>query len=257
MFLVVPANAARKACENIKAIVEDDCRIIICSKGMESNSGLLMSEVVDDYFSKKNIAMLSGPNFASEVLKGLPALTSIVAEDISFAELLAKRFSTYDFKLIPTTNLIMVQLFGTMKNVLAILCGASRALGLGENLTAAIVSVGVKETMRFAAHKNASDESLILEPAGIGDIFLTCSSTTSRNNKFGQDVVSKYIGRTHQEIFSLENVTVEGVSTILALRKWNVNSPLMSFANDLISAEYRNKKEIADKLQEIVFIDRE
>jgi glycerol-3-phosphate dehydrogenase (NAD(P)+) len=255
LFLVIPADAVRKACEDIKPILDDDCRIIICSKGMDSNSGLLMSEVVGEFFPKENIAVLSGPNFASEVWKGLPTITSIVTEDISMAETLAEKFTTDNFKLIPSTNLIMVQLFGTIKNVIAILCGASHGLELGENLRAAIVSEGIKEIMKLAAHKNASNYSLVLEPAGIGDIFLTCSSTTSRNNKFGQDIVSKYIGKNYKEIFSLGNITVEGVSTILALKKWNFQSPLMEFAYDLISAKYKSKKEIADNLQRIIFLE--
>ena len=255
LFLVVPASVVRMMCENMKTILNKDCQIIICSKGMEPESGLLMSEVVSEFFSEQNIAVLSGPNFASEVVKSLPAITSIVAKNISMAHALSDRFGTNNFKLIPTTNLIMVQLFGTIKNVIAILCGVTRGLELGENFTAAVVSTGMKEMMKLATYKNASDYSLITEPACIGDIFLTCSSTTSRNNKFGQDIVSKYIGKNYKEILALDNVTVEGVSTILALRKWNFKSHLMDFAYDLISGKYKDKKDIAGKLRKIIFTD--
>jgi glycerol-3-phosphate dehydrogenase (NAD(P)+) len=249
LFLVVPTNAVREASRNIKPFIDDDCKIIICTKGIEPETGLLMSEIIGEFFPKNNIAILAGPNFASEVLDGLPSLTSIIADDISIAEELAKEFTTENFKLTPATNIIMAQIFGSIKNLLAILCGVARGLELGENFIASLVTIGVKEMMNLATHKNAKEESLLLEPAGIGDIFLTCSSTTSRNNKFGVELVTKYLGKNYQEIFAINPVTVEGVSTILALRKWEVNSPLLQFAYDVITSEYKNKKEIANNLQ--------
>ena len=252
LFLVVPSTAVREVCRNLKPILDDACRIIICSKGIEQKTGFLMSEVIGEFFPEENIAVLSGPNFAAEILNGLPALTSIVAEDIFFAQELCKRFSTETFKLIPATNLINAQLFGTIKNVLAILCGVARGLKLGENFTAAIVTAGVQEIAQLAVYKNTSGKSLILEPAGIGDIFLTCSSTTSRNNKFGVDLVSKYIGKNYQEIFASEKVTVEGVSTILALKEWNIKLLLMDFAFEVISVGYKTKSEIMRRLQNII-----
>lgn len=252
LFLVVPCSAVREVCASIKSIVSPNCQIIICSKGIEPNSGLLMSEVVGEFFPKERIAILSGPNFASEILKGLPAITSIVADDISIATSLSNKFSTANFKLIPATNLILAQLFGAMKNAIAILCGITHGLSLGENLAAAVVTKGAKEIMSLAIHKNASSNSLTLEPAGLGDLFLTCSSPTSRNHKFGTNLVTKYLGKTHQEIFAIENVTVEGVSTILALKKLLINLPLMAFAYDAILAKYKTKEELSHALQSAI-----
>jgi len=254
LFLVVPSSAMRAACDSIKSIVDaSSCSVIICSKGIEIETGLLMSEVVSEFFPTKNITILSGPNFAAEIADGLPAITSIVAENLSFAKELAKEFSTTNFKFIPATNVVMAQLFGAVKNVLAILCGVVRGMELGENLAAALVTVGVKDIMQLSRHKNKSaGGDLFLEPAGIGDMFLTCSSVTSRNNKFGVDLVSRYYGKNYQEIFSLENITVEGVSTILALKKWHISLPLMDFAHNLIQAKYRNKEEITRELQNII-----
>ena len=165
---------------------------------------------------------------------------------------LGKKFSTENFKLIPTSNLIKAQLFGAVKNVLAVLCGVARGLELGENFIAALVTAGIKEIIEMAVHKNSDKESLILEPVGLGDLFLTCSSTTSRNNKFGVDLVSKYFGKNYQEIFARENITVEGVSTIIALKKWNIELPLMSFAFKIISAGYIDKQDAVQKLTSII-----
>jgi glycerol-3-phosphate dehydrogenase (NAD(P)+) len=252
LFLVVPCSAVREVCTAIKSIVSSDCQIIICSKGIEPTSGLLMSEVVGEFFPKEQIAVLSGPNFASEILKGLPAITSIVADDISLATSLSNKFSTENFKLIPATNLILAQLFGAMKNAIAILCGVTHGLALGENLAAAVVTKGAKEIMSLADHKNASSNSLTIEPAGLGDLFLTCSSPTSRNHKFGTNLVTKYFGKTHQEIFATEHITVEGVSTILALKKLSIKLPLMAFAYDAISAHYKNKGDLSIALKSAV-----
>jgi glycerol-3-phosphate dehydrogenase (NAD(P)+) len=257
LFLVVPCAAVRDVCKDIAGIIDGDCKIIICAKGIEPATGLLMSEVVGEFFPKASISVLSGPNFASEILNGLPAITSIVSDDISLSNSLAEKFTTENFKLLPSSNVIMAQLFAAIKNVLAILCGAARGLELGENFAAAIVSAGVKEIMQLAAYKDARNGSLILEPAGIGDLFLTCSSTTSRNNKFGLDLVTKYIGKNYQEIFALEPVTIEGVSTILALKNWGIELSLMSFAYEAITAKYKDKKAVIHKLQNVVLKNHE
>ncbi|NRA74104.1 MAG: NAD(P)-binding domain-containing protein [Rickettsiales bacterium] len=255
LFLVVPSSAVRQVCEDLRKILNDECYIIICSKGIETESGLLMSEVVNQFFPKQNIAVLSGPNFASEILNGLPAVTSIIAEDILLAREICKKFSTENFKLMPATNLIKAQLFGAVKNVLAILCGVAWGLKLGENFIAALVTSGMKEITQLAIYKDADQESLVLEPVGLGDIFLTCSSSSSRNYKFGVDLASHYIGKHYKEIIALENITVEGISTILALNKWNIKLPLTNFAFEIITSQYNSSKEITQRLKDIILND--
>lgn len=132
MFLVVPAFAVREVCSKLQKVLSKDHIIIICSKGIEVNSGKLMSEVIEEFLPTNKLAMLAGPNFASEVSQNLPALTSIISNDLSLAKTLSKVFSMQNFCLLPSSNLVMAELFSSLKNVLALLCGTTRSLGLGK-----------------------------------------------------------------------------------------------------------------------------
>lgn len=185
LLLAVPAQTIRAVCLELKALNLDPNKIIvICSKGIEQNSLKLMSEVVSDVLPKNPIAILSGPNFAIEIAKDLPAITSIASSDRDLANALSKFLSTNNFRIYPNTDIIGTQIIGAAKNVLAIAIGAAIGKEYGENSKAAIVSRGVNEITNLLLAKGGKIETL-LSPAGIGDIYLTCSSTMSRNTSYG------------------------------------------------------------------------
>ena len=251
IFLVVPSNAIRDVCNKLKTILTKPCTLVICSKGVEVGTGKFMSEVVTELLPTNKIAILSGPNFASEISKGLPALTSIVSEDIALARDLANSLSTETFRLLPSTNVLIAQLFGTTKNVLAMLCGVARGLGLGNNFVASLITKGVNEMLELAKHKGIAGAERILEPAGIGDIFLTCNGQESRNQKFGLELVSQYLGQHYKDIHM--TTTVESISTIEALQAWKTKTPILcSFAHELIAGKYTTQDEVKERFVGLV-----
>lgn len=185
ILLVIPAQNVRDICIQLsKHKLAENTAIIICSKGIEQNTLKLMNEVVQEILPHNPLAILSGPNFAYEVARDLPAITSIAANDINFAETLAGYFSSNHFRIYPNNDIIGTQVLAAAKNVLAIATGIVIGKDLGENAKAAVISRGINEITNLLIAKGGKLETLI-SPAGFGDLYLTCSSATSRNTAYG------------------------------------------------------------------------
>lgn len=187
-LLVTPAQSIRKICLELKELnINSNKTLIICAKGIEQKSYKLMSEVVKEILPNNPIAILSGPNFALEIAKDLPAITSIASEDYNFSVTLSGYLSSKHFRVYPNDDIIGTQVIGAAKNVLAIATGIVMGKNLGENTKAAVISRGVNEITNLLLAKGGKIETLI-SPAGFGDIHLTCSSSTSRNTAYGIDL---------------------------------------------------------------------
>lgn len=252
LFLVVSAQELREFCQALLPIVNPRCKIIICAKGIEEESGKLLYEVVEGIFKSNRVLVLSGPNFANEIIAGLPAISSIACRDVHSAEAAALHFNTPNFILHPTDDMASISVAGALKNVLAILCGLSRGLKMGENATAAVISKGIKEIFLLVKTKGGKVQS-ILEPAFIGDIFLTCSSMTSRNTQFGMKLAAEYLTKDYKQIITPN--TVEGVHTALSIAKHykEIELPLLKFVFTAITIKFNNQQEIRAALNDIIF----
>lgn len=241
IFLVIPAQAIRSFCQSIAGKIKQDAVIIICSKGIEEKTGYLMSEIVQKILPNNKVAILSGPNFANEIKQGLPAVSSIACSDIATATHLAKILSTDNFKLYPNQDIIGTQLYGALKNVLAIMCGIVVGFELGENAKAALITKGIKEIDQLIKSKNA-DHKTILEPAGVGDLFLTCNSTQSRNTSLGIKISQS--GFFNEK---LSDQHVEGVYTAKALSK-TTSLPIFDLICKIINEGLKIDKEMIRKI---------
>ena len=232
IMLAIPAQTIREFCLSLVGKIKSSSIIIICSKGIEENSYKLMSEVVSTILPSQPLAVLSGPNFASEIAEGLPAVSSLACADFALANDLADALSVPNFKLYPSADLIGLQIYGALKNVLAILCGIASGLELGENFKAALLTSGVKEISNLVQKKGGKLSSLI-EPGGIGDLFLTCNSAQSRNTTLGHD-----IARIGHFDASLVKRNVEGVYTVKALhglaKELDLQLPMLEFVYKVI-----------------------
>jgi glycerol-3-phosphate dehydrogenase (NAD(P)+) len=165
--------------------------LIICAKGIENNSCLLLSEVVKEVMPSQVVAILSGPNFADEVAANHYSISTIACNDFAIAKNLAQTLSTENFSLLPSDDIITTQIGGALKNVIAIACGIAEGLQLSANTKAAIFTKGMNDIMKFALAKNGDIKS-ILSPAVIGDMVLTCYSDKSRNMSFGKNLALGY-----------------------------------------------------------------
>jgi glycerol-3-phosphate dehydrogenase (NAD(P)+) len=223
LFIVTPAQTVRAILTKI-ANQSFTQPIVLCSKGIEQNSLLLLNELVEKMLPRSNYAVLSGPNFAREVAEGLPAITSIASKDTKLLQKLADNIHSKNFRIHSCKDVISVEVAGAAKNILAIACGIAHGLELGENARAAIITRGLNEIARLCVAKGGEEKTL-MEPAGIGDISLTCNSTTSRNMEFGYKFAQ---GETITDLLSQK--TVEGVHTTKSVyelaKKLNVSMPI-------------------------------
>lgn len=225
IFVVVPTEANREVFVKAKPYIEPHQIIILCSKGLEQNSNKFIHEIAREYFIDNKLAVLSGPNFAHEIYEDLPAISTISSPNIEIANELAK-LSTKNFVLYPNNDVISTEFFGALKNVIAIACGISMGLKLGENFKAAIITRAIVEIQNLIKHLGGKLDSIIT-PAGIGDIILTCNSEKSRNTNFGIALVE------HNTDLYLSNHTVEGyytLKTIYNIAKENkLNLPIIFY----------------------------
>jgi len=187
-------------------------KVLVAAKGIEASSGKFLNEIYKDYIPYANIAFLSGPSFATEVMKSLP--TALVVNSTN--EALAKEFASFFPSFIKTyisSDVVGAEISGAYKNVIAIASGICNGLKLGNNATAALISRGLVEMQRFGRVYGADDDSFI-GLSGSGDLFLTASSTMSRNFRVGLGLAS---GKSQQEILEELGEVAEGIGTTYAL----------------------------------------
>jgi glycerol-3-phosphate dehydrogenase (NAD(P)+) len=185
VLLVTPAQTTRDLATKLSAVLGAATPIILCAKGFERGTNLLLSDVVRAVRPGAPVAALSGPSFADDVARGLPTAVTIAAEDGALAADLAALLSGPTLRMYHTTDLRGVEIGGAAKNVLAIACGAVAGRGLGESAKAALIARGFAELLRFAEAHGAERETL-MGLSGLGDLVLTCSSAQSRNFAFGE-----------------------------------------------------------------------
>lgn len=215
ILAVTPAQSFREMMKLIKPHLKPSAYVVICAKGIEVATGRLLSEVMHEEIPQLPPSVLAGPNFAREVALNMPAAATIACEHIAQAQLLAQSLSHPHFHLTPSQDLIGVELSSAVKNVLAIACGLALGAGLGENARAALLTYGMDELKALGLRKGAQIDTF-LSFAGIGDIFLTCASTTSRNMKLGHDIGS---GVSLETLRSQNAPLTEGTLTVQALLK--------------------------------------
>lgn len=189
--------------------------LILCAKGIEADTMLLMSEVARAVRPDAPIAVLSGPTFAHEVAKGLPTAITLACEDADIAERLGQRIARPTFRPYLSTDVIGAEIGGAVKNVLAIACGVVEGAGLGQNARAALIARGFAEMTRFGLARGARIETLT-GLSGLGDLVLTCSSTSSRNFSLGKGLGE---GRAASELLADRRTVAEGAFTAPVLRQ--------------------------------------
>ena len=180
ILLVCPAQAVRQ----LSGKLAGKAPVVICAKGIEASSGLLMPEVLAEVLPRRPVAVLSGPSFAEEVVQGLPTAVSIATDDPALGRTLAEALAAGAFRPYWTHDVLGVALGGAIKNVLAIAAGIVEGRGLGHNAAAALVTRGFAEMARLGQAMGAELETLT-GLSGLGDLVLTCHGPQSRNRSLG------------------------------------------------------------------------
>ena len=189
--------------------------LILCSKGIEEASGLMLHDVARQVCPSSPVAVLSGPTFAHEVAAGLPTAVTLACDDEALGQLLRERLALPAFRIYLTDDVCGAEVGGAVKNVLAIACGVAEGRGLGLNARAALIARGFAEMTRFGLAMGARRETLA-GLSGLGDLVLTCSSTSSRNFALGKAVGE---GRNVVELMADRRTVAEGAHTAPVLNR--------------------------------------
>jgi glycerol-3-phosphate dehydrogenase (NAD(P)+) len=224
LLLVTPAQHLRSTLERLP---DNGKPLILCCKGIEAETELLMSEVAATVRPSTPIAVLSGPTFAHEVAAGKPTAITLATENEALGTQLMRLIAAPAFRPYWTSDVVGAEIGGAVKNVLAIGCGVVDGAGLGLNARAALIARGFAEMQRYGLARGAKAETLA-GLSGLGDLVLTCSSENSRNFSLGRGLGQ---GQSAAELMADRRTVAEGAHTAPVLlqsaQKLGVDMPIV------------------------------
>ncbi|TIP00074.1 MAG: NAD(P)H-dependent glycerol-3-phosphate dehydrogenase [Mesorhizobium sp.] len=223
VLAVTPAQSLRAVLAQAKNHVPAGAPLVLCAKGIERDTGALLSTIVEECLPKNPVAALSGPSFASDVARGLPTAVVVAAREAELAAELAARFSVENLRCYSSDDLIGVEIGGALKNVFAIAAGAVTGAGLGASAQAAMVTRGFVELRRIGAAFGAKPETL-MGLSGLGDLLLSCSSAQSRNFAYGLALGQ---GKPLAGLPLAEGVPTAGIAARIAAER-GIEAPIIS-----------------------------
>ncbi|MBN8520856.1 MAG: NAD(P)-dependent glycerol-3-phosphate dehydrogenase [Alphaproteobacteria bacterium] len=236
LLIVTPAQHIRTTLEGLKHDLSSGKPFVICAKGMEIQSGLLLSQVAKEILPDQVPAVLTGPTFASEIARGLPCAVTVGIADKDIGQQIVEGIKSKTLRPYLNDDVIGAQVGGAVKNVIAIAAGVIQGRGMGESARAALVTRGLAEMSRLASAMGGKKETL-MGMCGVGDMILTCSSMQSRNFSLGMALGQ---GQRADEILKTRSSVTEGVHTAKALKVLAKNNAVdmpISFAVDACLSE--------------------
>jgi glycerol-3-phosphate dehydrogenase (NAD(P)+) len=252
VMMVVPSRAFRGVCEALAQTgLREDAILLSCTKGIEKESGMRMTEIMHEVLPQQPTAVLSGPNHAEEISRRLAAAAVIGSNDAAAAQRLQLFFTLPWFRSYTSDDVVGIEWGGAVKNIFAIAAGISEGLGLGDNARAALVTRGLAEMTRLGMAAGGRFETF-QGLSGVGDLIVTCYSSHSRNNRVGN-----LLGRGDKldDIVAGMNMVAEGIpnteSIYLAARRFGVRTPII----DQIYAILYQKKPCKEALSELLSRD--
>lgn len=211
-YLVVTVPTQQVAGWLSDHFVDRGQKILVAAKGIEASTGRFLNEIYQEFLPVERVAFLSGPSFAAEVLAGLPTALVINSTEEALAVQWGEMFPSF-IKTYTSTDVIGAEIAGAYKNVIAIAGGIADGLGLGNNARASLITRGLAEMSRFGVHFGAQEKTF-MGLSGVGDLFLTASSTLSRNYRVG---IGLSQGKSEQAILEELGEVAEGVATARAV----------------------------------------
>jgi glycerol-3-phosphate dehydrogenase (NAD(P)+) len=241
LFIAVPSKFCRRVYEQIAPHLCADQIIVSLTKGIEEGSLKRMSEVMKEVFTpffKPQIAVLSGPSFAKEVIDRHPTAVVLASKNQKLAKKVQQLISCLTFRTYTSDDVIGVELAGAVKNVIAIAAGISDSLQFGSNSVAALVTRGIAEMTRLGVKLGARMETFA-GLAGIGDLVLTCTGKLSRNHYVGYELGK---GKSLEEIVSKMKMIAEGITTTISVHQLAKREKVeMPICEQVYQVLYKNK----------------
>lgn len=246
IVVAVPSKFIRSNIEQFSPYLTTNHIIVNVSKGLENDSLLRMSQVIEEIVPQCFVAVLSGPSHAEEVAKDIPTVCVSSSKSKKIAEKIQDVFMTPKFRVYTNPDLIGVELGGAIKNVIALAAGVVDGLGYGDNTKAALMTRGMVEITRLGVSMGA-DIQTFNGLAGIGDLIVTCTSIHSRNRRAGI-LIGK--GMSLEQALDEVQMVVEGVYSAKAVyalsKKYNVEMPIIREINEVLFDSKSPKEAVVD-----------
>ncbi len=247
IVLAVPTKAIRQVLGQIQEVQDSPLTIVHVSKGIEPDTLLRISEMIEEEMSSSNlhsVVVLSGPSHAEEVSLRHPTTVTVSSKNMKSAELIQDLFMNQHFRVYTNPDILGVEIGGALKNIIALAAGITDGLGYGDNAKAALITRGLAEITRLGT-KMGANPLTFSGLTGIGDLIVTCTSVHSRNWRAGN-----MLGKGHKLDEVLENMgmVVEGVRTTKAAhqlaKKYEVNMPIANALYDVLFNNVEVKKAV-------------
>jgi glycerol-3-phosphate dehydrogenase (NAD(P)+) len=252
IICAVPSHTVRGVMASASSYVSSQTTVLCGTKGLEEESLKTMGEVLAEIFGdpqRQRHAFLSGPTFAIEVARGLPAAVTVAARHEDTARDVQETMSTQNFRVYTSTDIVGVQMGGVIKNIIAIAAGISDGLNLGHNARAALITRGLAEMTRLAIRMGADPMTLAGLP-GLGDLVLTCAGDLSRNRKVGIQIAQ---GKSLQEIIQGTRMVAEGIrntrSVYMLARSLGTEMPIVEQMYKVIHESKKPAEAVRDLMQ--------
>lgn len=232
--LAVPSVYTRSTAKMMNPYVVEGQKIVNVAKGIEEDTLMTLSEQIEEELPQADVVVLSGPSHAEEVSRGLPTTCVLGAKSRETAEYLQTYFMSNAFRVYISSDILGIELGGSLKNVIALAAGMADGLGYGDNTKAALITRGVAEMSRLGVAMGGRAETFS-GLTGIGDLIVTCASLHSRNRKAGYLIGQ---GKTLEEAIEEVQMVVEGVysakAAIQLAEKYGVSLPIIEKVNEIL-----------------------
>lgn len=252
LVLAVPSPFTRSTAHSMRQLVREGQLIVNVAKGIEEQTLMTLSDIIEEEIPQAEVAVLSGPSHAEEVGKGIPTTIVAAAKEKKTAQYIQEIFMSPVFRVYITSDVLGVETGAALKNVIALAAGISDGLGYGDNTKAALITRGIAEMSRLAVAMGARAETLY-GLSGIGDLVVTCSSIHSRNRKAGYLIGRGY---TMKEAMDEVQMIVEGVYSAKAgmalAKKYQIDLPIIQTINEVLFED----KPAADAVKELMLRDK-
>lgn len=247
IVLAVPSQYTKNILSKIKKYNYSKTAFLSVTKGIDNSKLIRMSQLIHQALGNKiPLAVLSGPTIASQVALGIPSTAVIASPNLALAKKLQKIFNSPSFRIYTNSDIIGVELGGSIKNIIAIASGICDGLKLGTNTKSAILCRGLTEMTRLGEALGAKKYTFF-GLSGLGDLATTCFSSESRNRQFGEQLVK---GKKSQQILASADTIAEGVPTVKAIyklgKKHNISMPITKEVFQIIYKKKNPRKAVKD-----------
>jgi glycerol-3-phosphate dehydrogenase (NAD(P)+) len=237
IIMGIPSHNFRKVLEEVKQHIRPWVPVITLTKGLELNTGMRMTQVINEVLPGHPVGVLTGPNLAREIMAGQAAASVIAMEDPIIMKELQTLFNSGLFRVYTNNDIIGCELGGVLKNIIAIAVGMGDGQGAGDNTRSALITRGLSEVTRLGVAMGGRAETFA-GLAGMGDMIATCTSDQSRNRHVGVELGK---GREMQEIIDEMLMVAEGAKSapaVIALaERYNVEMPIAQDVHRVVSGE--------------------